>query len=126
MPIVSVQNRYNLADRKSEAVLHFCEQHSIAFLPWYPMGGSATASLNKLSQAGGPNANHPLADFAARYNATISQISLAWLLQHSPVILPIPGTSSIAHLEENVAAAALRIPEDEWDTLELIMDTQAS
>ncbi len=126
IPIVSVQNRYNLADRKSKAVLHFCEQHSIAFLPWYPMGGSAERSFNKFSQPTGDGTNHPLADFAVAHNATVSQISLAWLLQHSPVILPIPGTASIAHLEENVAASTLRIPEEEWETLELIMDTQAS
>src|SRR5579875_221876 len=124
--VVSVQNRYNLTERKSEAVLHYCEQHDIAFLPWYPMGGSAAASLHKLAHSGGENGNHPLAEFAQKHNATVSQVSLAWLLQHSPVILPIPGTSSITHLEENVAAAALRIPEDDWDALELIMDTQAS
>ena len=126
VPVVSVQNRYNLAERKSEPVVRFCEQHNIAFLPWYPMGGAATASLNKLSQATANGTNHPLTDFAAAHHATISQVSLAWLLQHSPVILPIPGTASIAHLEENVAASALRIPKEDWDALELIMDTQAS
>lgn len=126
VPIVSVQNRYNLADRASDPVLRYCEQHAIGFLPWYPIGGSAAKSLNKLSQSGDAHTNHPLADFAAAHHASVSQISIAWLLQHSPVTLPIPGTGSIAHLEENVAAAALRIPEDEWDALELIMDTQAS
>jgi len=122
VPIVSVQNRYNLTERKSEPVLRYCEQHSLAFLPWYPMnaGKIAKGATNET-----PGTNHPVADFAAKYKATVSQLSLAWLLQHSPVILPIPGTSSIAHLEENVASAALDIPEDAWDELELIVDSLA-
>ncbi len=76
--------------------------------------------------AGNEETNHPVAEFARRYNATVTQIALAWQLQHSPNILPIPGTSSIAHLEENVASAAISIPADDWDALELIVDTQAS
>lgn len=123
VPIVSVQNRYNLLDRKSDAVLHYCEQHRLAFLPWYPMGGSAATSIHKAA-SGGPHTNHPIAEFAAKYGATISQISIAWLLQHSPAVLPIPGTSSIAHLEENVGAAGLKISEEDWDAFDLIVDTQ--
>jgi pyridoxine 4-dehydrogenase len=125
VPIVSVQNRYNLTDRKSEDVLKYCEQHSIAFLPWYPMGGSADRSIHKAA-GGGSGTNHPINEFAATYEATVSQISLAWLLYRSPVICPIPGTSSIAHLEENVASGALKIPNEAWDEFELIVDTQAS
>jgi pyridoxine 4-dehydrogenase len=123
MPIISVQNRYNLTERKSEAVLKYCEQHSLGFLPWYPMNAGKFA---KPTQSDDPHTNHPIAEFAKKYDATVSQLSLAWLLHHSPVILPIPGTSSIAHLEENVAASALRVSDEDWDTFELIMDTQAS
>ena len=124
VPIVSVQNRYNLTNRAAEATVKFCEQHGIAFLPWYPMGGSATTSIAKNTTTSGET-NHPIADFSAKYNATVSQLSLAWLLHRSPVILPIPGTSSISHLEENIAAAALQISDDEWDLLDLIVDSQS-
>ncbi len=124
-PIASVQNRYNLFDRKSEPLLQLCEQQNIAFLPWYPMGGSATTSIAKNTSAD-TQTNHPLADFARDHNATANQIALAWLLQRSPVLLPIPGTASIPHLEANVAAAALNISEADWDALELIAETQAS
>ena len=123
VPIVSVQNRYNLSERKSEATLKFCEKHGLGFLPWYPV------NAGKLAQAATPqhdSGNHPVAEFAEGHGATVTQIALAWLLQHSPVMLPIPGTSSIPHLEENVAAAALGISEEDWDALELIVDTQAS
>ena len=126
VPIVSVQNRYNLFDRKSEAAVRFCEQHRIAVLPWYPMGGSAATSIAKNTSSGDPHTNHPVAEFAAQHNATPNQIALGWLLQVSPVMLPIPGTSSIAHLEENVAAASLGISAEDWDALELIVETQAS
>lgn len=127
VPIVSVQNRFNLLERKSENTLRFCEQHGIAFLPWYPMGGSAAASIAKAAAAiGVEHGNHPIAEFAREHNATFNQIALAWLLQQSPVTIPIPGTSSIAHLEENVAAASLPIAAEEWDALELIVETQAS
>lgn len=122
VPIVSVQNRYNLTERKSEPVLHYCEKNALAFLPWYPMNAGKIA---KSAGSETPGTNHPVADFAAKFGATVSQLSLAWLLQHSPVILPIPGTSSIAHLEENVASAALDIPDDDWDELELIVDSLA-
>ena len=126
VPIVSVQNRYNLFDRKSEPTVRFCERHGIAVLPWYPMGGSAATSIAKKAASGDPHANHPLAEFARELAATPNQVALAWLLQASPVMLPIPGTSSIAHLEENVAAASLAISADDWDALELIAETQAS
>ncbi len=123
VPVVSVQNRFNLAERKSEPTLRFCEEHGIAFLPWYPANAG---KFSKGASQPGDEGNHPLAEFARRYGASVTAIALAWLLQCSPNTLPIPGTSSIAHLEENVAAAAISLPEDEWDALELIVDTQAS
>jgi pyridoxine 4-dehydrogenase len=106
VPIVSVQNRYNLSDRASEDVLEVCGKEAIGFLPWYPLATGA------LTRAGGP-----LEAVAGRHGATIGQVALAWLLHHSPVMLPIPGTSSIAHLEENVAAAALQLTDLDLDTL---------
>ena len=126
VPIVSVQNRYNLFDRKSEGTLHYCEQHGMAMLPWYPMGGSAATSIAAKAAPAASGTNHPLADFAREHNSTPNQVALAWLLYTSSVILPIPGTAGIAHLQENVAAASLSISEDDWDALELIIDTQAS
>lgn len=104
--IVSVQNRYNLADRASEDVLDYCEAENLAFIPWFPI---ATGSL---ADPGGS-----LARISKSRSATPSQLALAWLLRRSPVILPIPGTSSVAHLEENVAAAALRLSDEEFKTL---------
>lgn len=95
-PVVSVQNRFNLTDRASGDVLRHCEQHGIAFIPWLPVAPLTTAS-----------ATGPLATVARRLRATPAQVALAWLLQHSPNMLPIPGTTSRAHLEENVAAATL-------------------
>jgi aryl-alcohol dehydrogenase-like predicted oxidoreductase len=89
------------------------------------MGGSATTSIARNSTSDSQT-NHPLQDFARDHNATPNQIALAWLIQRSPVILPIPGTASIPHLEANVAAASLNIPEADWDTLELIAETLAS
>jgi pyridoxine 4-dehydrogenase len=100
VPIVSVQNRYSLADRRHESTLDYCARRGIAFLPWYPYAGG------KLLKSDHPSAQS-LARIAARHSATIAQISLAWLLQRSPVLLPIPGTSKVAHLEENISAAAL-------------------
>jgi aryl-alcohol dehydrogenase-like predicted oxidoreductase len=125
VPIVSVQNRYNLFDRKSEHAVRFCEKQNIAVLPWYPLGGSAATSIAKNTASTNDGTNHPLADFAREHNATPNQVALGWLLQQSPVMLPIPGTASIQHLEENVAAADLGISEEDWDALELIMETQA-
>ena len=102
VPVVSVQNRYNLADRESEDVLQVCERDGLAFLPWFPL---ATGDLAKPGSV--------LDDVATRLGVPPGQVALAWLLHHSPVDLPIPGTSSVAHLEENVAAAELELsPED--------------
>jgi pyridoxine 4-dehydrogenase len=106
VPIVSVQNRYSLSDRSAEGVLEACTQLAIGFLPWYPL---AAGDLNR---PGGP-----LDTTAKRHQATPGQVALAWLLRRSPAMLPIPGTSSVAHLEENVAAAALRLTDEEFQTL---------
>ena len=100
-PIVSVQNEYNLEDRSSDNVLAACEKAGIAFIPWYPLGAGALPRSGKLRRV------------AARLGASPAQVALAWLLARSPVMLPIPGTSSIAHLEENTAAAGLKLgPQD--------------
>jgi pyridoxine 4-dehydrogenase len=106
VPIVSVQNRYNLNDRRSEAVLRACEGEGIAFIPWLPL------ATGRLARPGGV-----LDEIRARHDATFAQVALAWLLAKSPVMLPIPGTSSVAHLEENVVAAALRLSDEEVRTL---------
>jgi len=111
VPIVSVQNRYSLADRRHEQTLAWCEQRGIAFLPWYPM------AAGKLLKPDHPF-SQTLAQIATRYEASPAQLSLAWLLHRSPVMLPIPGTSKVQHLEENVAAASLQIDPDEWAQLE--------
>ncbi len=95
-PIVSVQNRYSVFERTSEPVLDFCSLEQIAFLPWRPVEGGALA-------------DGAVAQIARRNNAKPSQVALAWLLAHSPVMLPIPGTSRVAHLEENLGAAALEL-----------------
>jgi len=107
VPVVSVQNRYNLADRASEDVLQACERDGTAFLPWFPL---ATGDLAK------PGSD--LDEVATRVGAPPSHVALAWLLRHSPVNLPIPGTSSIAHLEENVAAASLQLGDDDVAALD--------
>ena len=103
--IVSVQNRYNLCDRSSEDVLRACEKLGIAFLPWYPLGDGAVLRIQKLK------------DLAKKLRATPAQLGIAWLLAKSPVMLPIPGTSSIAHLEENVAAEKLKLGDDDFRSL---------
>jgi aryl-alcohol dehydrogenase-like predicted oxidoreductase len=104
--IVSVQNRYNLSDRASEGVLDRCESLGIAFLPWYPLAaGQLTRTADRI------------AALASAHDATPGQLTLAWLLARSPVMLPIPGTSSVAHLEENIAAAAIRLRRDEVEQL---------
>ena len=115
VPIVSVQNKYNLTERKSEATLRFCTEHRLAFLPWYPLAAGKFA-----------HAASAIQEFAAEHGLTLNQLSLAWLLQRSPVMLPIPGTSSIEHLEENAAAASRALPEEAWDAFDLILDTQSS
>ncbi len=107
VPVASVQNRYNLSDRSSEAVLQACEREGVGFLPWYPL------ATGRLARLGGP-----LEEVARRHDATPSQVALAWLLGHSPAMLPIPGTSSVAHLEENVAAATLELTDEEMAVLE--------
>ena len=106
-PVVSVQNRYNLIERGHEDVLNYCEDNGIAFIPWWPLENG------KLAQPGGP------ADALAKAKgASSAQIALAWLLKRSPVMLPIPGTSRLAHLEENVAAAAITLTDNEFETLD--------
>jgi aryl-alcohol dehydrogenase-like predicted oxidoreductase len=104
--IVSVQNRYNLADRKSEAELEYCEKENLGFIPWFPMAKGTLA-----------NPDGPLAKVARELKATPAQVALAWLLFRSPVILPIPGTASVVHLEENVAAAGYRLNDVQFDAL---------
>jgi aryl-alcohol dehydrogenase-like predicted oxidoreductase len=104
--IVSVQNRYNLSDRRSEGLLERCEALGIAFLPWAPLA---------VDEQSGPG--RALAEVAARHGATPGQVALAWLLARSPEVLPIPGTGSVAHLEENVQAAAIRLDPDEVQRL---------
>ena len=104
--IASVQNHYNLRDRSSDRLLDFCAEAGMAFIPWYPLAAGRLASPNPL-----------LGRIAQSHGATPSQISLAWLLQRSPAMLPIPGTSSIAHLEENLAAASIRLTSDEFRTI---------
>jgi pyridoxine 4-dehydrogenase len=110
VPIVSVQNRYNLTDRDSQDVLNYCEKEKIGFLPWAPIGGSGRASLSKSGNA--------LEAEAKRHNCSPVQLGLAWLLQKSPVMLPIPGTANIAHLEENMAAAKIQLSAEEWTKIE--------
>jgi len=100
--VTTVQNRYSLTDRRNEETLRYCEQHNVGFLPWYPIAGG------KLLKPDHPSAQ-ALARIAARHSATLAQLSIAWLLQRSPVMLPIPGTSKVAHLEENIAAVALKL-----------------
>ena len=107
VPVASVQNRYNLSDRSSEAILQACEREEIGFMPWYPL------ATGRLAGSGGP-----LESIASRHEATPSQVALAWLLGHSPAMVPISGTSSVAHLEENVAAATLELADEEMAMLE--------
>ncbi len=105
--IVSVQNKYNLSDREHEDVVEYCTTHNLGFIPWFPV------AAGKLAQSGGK-----LDAIAKKHKATVSQLSLAWLLHRSPVILPIPGTSSLEHLEENVAAADVKLADAEWAEIE--------
>jgi pyridoxine 4-dehydrogenase len=107
--VATVQNRYNLADRASEDVLEYCEEHGIGFIPWYPL---AAGSLTQTDS--------PLQKMAAKRGVSAGQIALAWLLKRSPVILPIPGTSKRTHLRENVAAAAIRLSDQEFAALEAL------
>jgi pyridoxine 4-dehydrogenase len=104
--IVSVQNRYNLTDRTSESVANFCADVDIGFIPWFPMATGA------LARRGGP-----LERIAKELGATPAQLALAWLLHRSPVMLPIPGTSSVAHLQDNIAAAGIRLTDAQFQAL---------
>ena len=104
---VTVQNRYNITDRAQEAVLDICARAGIVFIPWAPIAGG------RMARSGGP-----LDTLAAAHGATIGQLCIAWLLHHSPVMLPIPGTSKVAHLEQNMAAAQLTISDEAWGKLE--------
>ena len=105
LPIVSVQNRYNVDDRKWDKVIDYCEKENLAFLPWYPVGGGRGVK------------SAPLDAVAKAHGVSVYQVALAWLLQRSPVMLPIPGTSNIQHLEDNVAAAKLKLIPEEWKSL---------
>jgi aryl-alcohol dehydrogenase-like predicted oxidoreductase len=105
--IVSVQNRYNIGDRAHEDVVDYCTKHNIAFIPWFPV------AAGKLAKVGGP-----LDAAAKKHGATMSQLSVAWLLHRSPVMLPIPGTSSVKHVEENIAAANVKLSAAEWKEIE--------
>src|SRR3954447_14515105 len=110
VPVVSVQNRYNLTDRDSQDVLDYCEKEKMGFLPWAPIGGSGRHSLSK--------SDNSLEAEAKRRNYNPVQLALAWLLQKSPVMLPIPGTANIAHLEENMAATKIQLAPEEWKKIE--------
>ncbi|GAC1357482.1 MAG: aldo/keto reductase [Acidobacteriaceae bacterium] len=115
--IVSVQNKFNLTERKSQPTLDFCTARQIAFLPWYPL--NAGKDKARLEATG-----HPVGSFAREHGLTLNQISLAWLLHHSPVVLPIPGTASVAHLEENAASASISLPDEAWSAFDHILATQ--
>jgi len=106
LPIVSVQNLYNLSNRQSEAVLDYCEQEKIGFIPWFPVAAGELARPGSV-----------LDEISKRLNATVAQIALAWLLKRSPVVLPIPGTSSVKHLEENTAAAEVQLSDADFHEL---------
>lgn len=105
VPIASVQNRYSFADREWENVVDYCEQNGIGFIPWFPLGA-------------GKVAGEALSRVAKAHQATPMQVALAWLLQRSPVMLPIPGTSSVQHLEENIAAAGVKLTKSEFEELD--------
>jgi aryl-alcohol dehydrogenase-like predicted oxidoreductase len=106
VPIVTVQNRYNITDRKWEDALTFCEKERIGFMPWAPIGGNRGLTRPALEKA------------AKDHGVSTIQLGLAWLLHRSPVMLPIPGTSSLAHLEENMAARKIRLSAEEWKTID--------
>src|ERR1700676_4686831 len=113
VPIVSVQNRYSFADRESDFIVDYCERHGIAFLPWAPLGQAQEA-------------HDAVKKVAEELDASPLQVALAWLLKRSKVILPIPGTSSIKHLEENIAAAGLELPQAAYDRLSSVSHPPAS
>jgi pyridoxine 4-dehydrogenase len=113
VPIASVQNRYSFADREWDYLVDYCERNEIAFIPWFPLGAGKMAgeALDRIGKAHGRSP---------------TQIALAWLLRRSPMMLPIPGTSSIEHLEQNVAAASLRLPEEDYQVLSSVAELAAS
>jgi pyridoxine 4-dehydrogenase len=113
VPIVSVQNRYSFADREWDYVVAYCERNAIAFIPWFPLGAGKVAGevLDRIAHA---------------HSASPTQIALAWLLHRSPIMLPIPGTSSIEHLQQNVAAASLRLADEDYQTLSRVPELVAS
>jgi aryl-alcohol dehydrogenase-like predicted oxidoreductase len=113
VPIVSVQNRYSFADREWDYVVDYCERNGIAFVPWFPLGAGRVAGevLDRIAKA---------------RSASPTQIALAWLLRRSPIMLPIPGTSSIEHLQQNVAAASLRLTDEDYQTLSRVPALAAS
>src|ERR1700726_4428756 len=113
VPIVSVQNRYSFADREWDYVVNFCQRNGIAFIPWFPLGAGRVAGevLNRIAQA---------------HHASPTQIALAWLLRRSPIMLPIPGTSSIGHLEENVAGSSLDLGDEDYQELSRVPELVAS
>jgi aryl-alcohol dehydrogenase-like predicted oxidoreductase len=105
VPIVSVQNEYNLGFRESEDVLEACERKGLAFLPWYPLASGSLAQQSRLDA------------IASKYDATSAQVAIAWLLQRSPVMVPIPGTSSLEHLEENMGGESIRLRDEDFAAL---------
>jgi pyridoxine 4-dehydrogenase len=107
VPVVSVQNKYNLSDRSHEEVVEYCTKNKLAFIPWFPL------EAGELTRPGGV-----LDSVAKSHNATTSQLAIAWLLRRSPLMLPIPGTSRVDHLEQNVASASLRMSDSEWNAIE--------
>lgn len=113
VPIVSVQNRYSFADRESDFIVDYCEDHGIAFLPWAPIGQGRTGA-------------NVIREVASQLHATSFQVALAWLLKRSKVIVPIPGTASVNHLEENVASASLDLPEAAYDLLSAVLPPYVS
>lgn len=112
VPIVSVQNEYNIAYRKSDEALKYCQGNKLGFIPWSPIGGSGHHSLGNSAR---------LEEEAKKHNANAVQLALAWLLWKSPVMLPIPGTSKIEHLEQNVAAAKIQLSDDEWKKIDALV-----
>ncbi|WP_281282970.1 aldo/keto reductase [Verticiella sediminum] len=106
-PVATVQNRYNLSDRGSEDVLEYCEHHGIGFIPWYPLAAGLLAQSDS-----------PLQAAARRRQAASGQTALAWLLRRSPVMLPIPGTARVAHLEQNVGAAGITLSDEEFRAID--------
>jgi aryl-alcohol dehydrogenase-like predicted oxidoreductase len=108
VPIVTVQNRYNITDRKWDDTLSYCEKEQIGFMPWAPVGGTRGLTGSALEKA------------AKDHGVTVFQLGLAWLLHRSPVMLPIPGTSSLAHLQENMAARKIQLSAEEWKTIDAL------